>query len=420
MKSLTLLEELKYRGFIAKLSDENEFKKIILCHKITAYCGFDPTSDSLHVGHLLPLLCLRWFQQHGHKIIILIGYATSLIGDPSFKEKERILELPEKMINWSQKLENQIVSFFQANNFPIPIIVNNYNWFKNVNLINFLRDTGKFFSINKMISRKSVQNRINRIEQGISFTEFSYSLLQSYDFLELYKRYNVTLQIGGSDQWGNISAGINLIRRSFHTQVFGLTIPLLIQPNGIKFGKTESDTTVWLNSNKTSPYSFYQFWLNIHDNNILQFLKLFTFLQRSEIQDIQNQHLKIQDIKIILANHITQVVHGKKNLESVQRITKCLFFGKITDLTEKELYQLKNDGISYVDMNFPSSLIESLVYSKLATSRSDANRLIISKSIKINGETQVNKNYQFCILDKLFHKFTLLSKGKKKHVLLCW
>ncbi|MCW5196982.1 tyrosine--tRNA ligase, partial [Buchnera aphidicola] len=241
MVCLNLFDELKFRGFISKISNIDGLEKIINHNVITLYCGFDPTSDSLHIGHLVPLFCLKWFQKYNHNIIVLLGGATGLIGDPSFKNQEREFNISEKVICWNTKIKNQIFYLFQNLGVFSPLIVNNYDWFKKINIISFLRDIGKYFSVNKMINRKSVKNRINRIEQGISFTEFSYNLLQSYDFLKLYKKYHVILQIGGSDQWGNISSGIELIRRVCHEQVFGLTIPLLTQSNGMKFGKTEKN-----------------------------------------------------------------------------------------------------------------------------------------------------------------------------------
>ncbi|CAL4318845.1 tyrosine--tRNA ligase [Buchnera aphidicola] len=419
MNTKNLLDELLFRGFINKVSNFSDLKKNIFNKKIYLYCGFDPTSDSLHIGHLLPLLCLLWFYKYGHKIIIVIGNATSLIGDPSFKIQERDFKIPQEMFLWGQNIKIQIKKFFINNRASYSIILNNYTWFQNVKIIPFLRDIGKFFSINKMINRKSVKNRINRIEQGISFTEFSYNLLQSYDFLYLYKKYKVVLQIGGSDQWGNISSGIHLIKKKFHQEVFGLTIPLLLQDNGMKFGKTEKNNTIWLDSKKTSPYSFYQFWLNIHDDKIFDFLKLFTFLNVKEIDNIQKYYSK-KDAKILLADQITEIVHGSQQLNAAKRITHNLFSGKILDLQKSDLYQLQKDGIYSIILNGLEDFKQVLVNANLSVSRSDAHRLISSHAIKINGKKNTDFNYKFSDVDKLFNKFTILSKGKKKHCLLCW
>ncbi|CAL4318973.1 tyrosine--tRNA ligase [Buchnera aphidicola] len=421
MDTLILLDELKNRGFISKVSDESNLESILLNSDITVYCGFDPTSNSLHVGHLLPLLCLQWFQKYGHKIVILVGYATSLIGDPSFKSQERKLGIPTHMLNWSSQISQQIVDFFEKNNLCSPIIVNNYDWFKKINVIDFLRDIGKFFSINKMISRKSVEMRINRAGQGISFTEFSYNLLQSYDFLQLYKKHQVMLQIGGSDQWGNISSGINLVRRIFHKQVFGLTVPLLTQDNGIKFGKTENNKIIWLDSNRTTPYAFFQFWLNISDTQVYSFLKLFTFLKISEIDQLKRSLENINDAKLLLAELITKMVHGINQVNAVKRITQSLFGGNIMDLTKSDFLQLKKDGIPYFNLNSGINFLKHiLVQSHLCSSISESKRVISGFGIKINGKKVMNPEYLFCKDDQIFSKYTILSKGKKNHLLLCW
>ncbi|QCI25887.1 tyrosine--tRNA ligase [Buchnera aphidicola] len=420
MNTKNLLYELQTRGFIAKVSNIFDLNKNIVNTNISVYCGFDPTADSLHVGHLLPLLCLRWFQKYGHKIVILIGYATSLIGDPSFKNKERHLMLPNLLLKWEKNIIIQINKFFEDNNFNKPIIINNYDWFKKINMIVFLRDIGKLFSVNNMINKKSVKNRINRIDQGISFTEFSYSILQAYDFLQLYKIHQVILQIGGSDQWGNIISGVNLVRKMYHDQVFGLTIPLLTQSNGTKFGKTENNQTIWLSSDRTSPYTFYQFWLNIDDKQVYSFLKLFTFLDLQIIEEIHNTNSRIQDVKVILADYITAMVHGKKKLYAAKRITHNLFCGKIINLRKSDFLQLQQDGIFCINASVSQDLKTILINTNFAVSRSDAHRLIIGSGLKINGRRERNPDYQFTNVDKLFKRFTILSKGKKKHVLLSW
>ncbi|QCI27093.1 tyrosine--tRNA ligase [Buchnera aphidicola] len=420
MNKNNLLDELELRGFISKISNISDLKKNINHSYISVYCGFDPTSNSLHVGHLLPLFCLQWFQHYGHKLFILVGYATSLIGDPSFKKEERLINISNNFLFWTQDIINQIKKFFKQNNLNSPIILNNYDWFKEIKIIPFLRNIGKLFSINTMINKKSVKNRINRIEKGISFTEFSYSLLQAYDFLQLYQKYKVILQIGGSDQWGNIVSGIDLIRKIHHKQVFGLTVPLLIQENGIKFGKTENNKTIWLNSKRTSPYSFYQFWLNINDNQVYKFLKLFTFFSLSKINEIKNSNTNIRNVKLILADYITNIVHGKKKLHAAKRITENLFYGNIFNLKKSDFYQLKQDGMFSIKVSELEDLKQVLVNSKLSLSRSDAHRLILNNAIKINNRKEKNPNYKFLNSDKLFEKFTILSKGKKNHLLLCW
>ncbi|WP_343128267.1 tyrosine--tRNA ligase [Buchnera aphidicola (Takecallis taiwana)] len=419
MSTKNLFYELKSRGFINNISNIVDFTLRLENSNLTVYCGFDPTADSLHIGHLLPLLCLKWFQKYGHKIIVLLGYATSLIGDPSFKEKERTLEIPDQLFKWTQNIINQLKIFFQEKQLEKLIIVNNYDWFKEINIISFLRDTGKLFSVNNMINKASVQNRIHRADQGISFTEFSYSILQAYDFLHLYKTHKVTLQIGGADQWGNIVSGIDLIRKIYRDQVFGFTIPLLISSDGVKFGKTEKNKTIWLNSKRTSPYTFYQFWLNIDDKQVYPLLKLFTFIDLKTIQDMYNSNCNIQEVKLMLANFVTQFVHGKNQLCAVQRITNNLFNGNIEELKKTDFYQLQQDGIYSIPVS-TEDLKQVLVNAKFAASRSDAYRLVTSHAIKVNNRKENNPNYKFNNLDKLFNKFTILTKGKKKHLLLLW
>lgn len=328
MSEFNLINELENRDLISHISNKDNLNKLIQKHSISLYCGFDPTEESLHIGHLLPLITLKRFQIAGHKPIVLIGGATSLIGDPSFKEKERVFHSNYTVNIWTEKIRKQISYFLDFNGLEnSALILNNKSWFNKINILSFLRDIGKYFSINTMINRSAVKQRIQRSDQGISFTEFSYNLLQAYDFFILHKQYQVQLQIGGSDQWGNISSGLNLIHRKSKQEVYGLTVPLLIQSNGIKFGKTELGT-VWLDADKTSPYKFYQFWMNIEDSNVYYFLKIFTFVDILEINDReQKKHINnnIINDKSFLAKNITRFVHGEKQLLAVERITEFLF-----------------------------------------------------------------------------------------------
>ncbi|WP_422667079.1 tyrosine--tRNA ligase [Buchnera aphidicola] len=417
------LNELHNRQLISYITNEEKLNNIINKKCISLYCGFDPTADSLHIGHLILLITLKRFQKNGHRPIIVIGGATSLIGDPSFKNKERICNINHNIDIWIQKIIKQISSFLDFNcGTNSARILNNDSWFKNINLLSFLRDTGKYFSINTMINRDSVKQRITRVDQGISFTEFSYSLLQAYDFLILYQRHKVCLQIGGSDQWGNISSGMHLIHKVLNKTVYGLTVPLLIQSNGIKFGKTESDT-IWLDAKKTSPYKFYQFWMNIDDSSVYYFLKLFTFEKVSKIELLEkenNINNRIIDDKSFLAKNITSLVHGKKNLLAVERITECLFFKNIHSITELDFQQLEQDGIPSIQVSMIKDLQDALILCSFSKSRTQSKNLIQSNSISINTCKNININYVFISSDKLFNKFTLLSKGKKNHCLICW
>jgi len=420
---MNLIKRLRNRGLISHITNEDNLSKLIQNQSIALYCGFDPTDESLHIGHLLPLITLKRFQMSGHTPIVLIGGSTSLIGDPSFKEKERIFNSNYHVNLWSEKISKQISCFLDFNSIQnTALLLNNNIWFNKINILEFLRDVGKYFSINTMINRAAVKQRITRPDQGISFTEFSYNLLQAYDFFILNKKYGVVLQIGGSDQWGNISSGMHLIHRRSKKEVYGLTVPLLIQSNGIKFGKTESGT-IWLDADKTTPYKFYQFWMNIEDANVYDFLKMFTFLKVSEINRREkNKHIhnEIINDKSLLAKEITCLVHGKEKLLAAERITEFLFFKKnIPHIEESDFEQLKKDGIPSIKVDNIKDLQEALVLTSLAESRTQAKNMIISDSISINTQ-KIRKNHIFNNQDKLFGKFTLLSRGKKNHSLLCW
>tara|TARA_Y100000034_G_scaffold118508_1_gene159216 strand:+ start:1868 stop:2752 length:885 start_codon:yes stop_codon:yes gene_type:complete len=284
---MTFIQELQTRGLIAQASDLGQIQQQ-LSQSQTVYCGFDPTAGSLHIGHLVPLIMLKRFQDAGHQALALIGGATGMIGDPSFKAVERSLNTEETVSGWVKDLTTQIEQLLAPHLSKPMTIVNNSDWMRDINVIDFFRDIGKHFSVNNMISRESVKQRLQRPEQGISFTEFSYSLLQSYDFAVLNRNYGCSLQIGGNDQWGNIVSGIDLTRRQNGKQVFGLTLPLITKSDGTKFGKTEGGA-VWLDPEKTSPYMFYQFWLSTEDTDVYNLLRYYTFLSCDEIEKIESQ-----------------------------------------------------------------------------------------------------------------------------------
>lgn len=418
-----IISELKNRGLVHNLTKEIECSKIFLEKKIKVYCGFDPTADSLHLGHLLPLICMKRFQKKGHELVFLIGEATSLIGDPSFKKEARKSNSISSMHSFSKKIEIQISNFFKGNkNFSNLNIINNLTWFKKMNLLDFLSNIGRHFSINSMINKESVKRRIKRIDQGIAFSEFSYSLLQAYDFLKLYQKKGVILQIGGSDQWGNISSGINLVRKVTKKKVFGLTIPLLMRSNGVKFGKTESGT-IWLDSKKTSSYKFYQFWINVSDIDVYDYLRKFTFLKNSEINDFESKknfekYLFLAKKK--LAENVTTLVHGKEKCDSAERITQSIFLNNIEAMTEFDFFQLKQDGIPTVNLDSSDDLQEALVKSGLSSSKGQARNMILSNAIYINYVKERNVKYKFNYKDRIFGKYTLLRRGKKNYCLICW
>jgi tyrosyl-tRNA synthetase len=418
-----LLRDLQDRGLIAQVTDVAALDELLSKGSVTLYCGFDPTADSLHLGHLVPVLLLRRFQQAGHTPIALVGGATGMIGDPSFKATERKLNTPEVIAGWVDKIRAQVAPFlaFEGNNAAI--MANNYDWFGSMGALEFLRDIGKHFSVNAMIKKESVQQRINRDEQGISYTEFSYSLLQGYDFAELNRRHGCVLQIGGSDQWGNITAGADLTRRLNQKQVFGMTLPLVTKADGAKFGKTESGA-IWLDAKKTSPYAFYQFWLNTADADVYQFLRYFTFLSIAKIKAIEaadrNSDRK-PEAQRILAEQATELVHGKAALEAAQRISLSLFSGSVDMLTESDFEQLAQDGVPGVILEkTEAGLIEALVAAGLAKSKTEARTFLQSGSVAVNGAKVDALNRQISDAERRFGRFTLLRRGKKNYALLGW
>ncbi|GAB2903769.1 tyrosine--tRNA ligase [Uliginosibacterium flavum] len=418
-----LLQDLHARGLIAQATDAEALDELLTKGALTLYCGFDPTADSLHIGSLVPLLVLKRFQLAGHKPIALVGGATGMIGDPSFKATERKLNTPDIIAGWVDKIRAQVEPFLSFTGSNGAVMVNNYDWFSGMGALEFLRDVGKHFSINVMIKKESVQQRINREGEGISYTEFSYSLLQGYDFAELNKRHDCVLQIGGSDQWGNIVAGTDLTRRLNHKQVFGLTLPLVAKADGTKFGKTESGT-VWLDAKKTSHYAFYQFWLNTADADVYKFLSYFSFLSVAEIAAIETADKAAEgrpQAQRVLAEQATALVHGSAALEAAQRISASLFSGDLAALTEGDLEQLAQDGVPGVALEKSvSSLIEVLVASELAKSKTEAKTFIQSGSVSINGAKTDALDHAFSEAERLFGRFSLLRRGKKNYAMIRW
>ena len=419
----SLVQDLQDRGLIAQTTDVKALDELLAKESVTLYCGFDPTADSLHLGHLVPVLLLKRFQMAGHKPIALVGGATGMIGDPSFKANERKLNTPDVISGWVDKIRGQVSPFLDFEGPNAAIMANNYDWFGGMGALEFLRDIGKHFSVNAMIKKESVQQRISRDEQGISYTEFSYSLLQGYDFAELNKRYGCQLQIGGSDQWGNITAGIDLTRRLNQNHVHALTLPLVAKADGTKFGKTESGA-IWLDAKKTSPYAFYQFWLNTADADVYKFLHYFTFLSVQEIAAIEAADKSSgtkPEAQRILAENATELVHGKAALEAAQRISASLFSGSLSNLTESDLEQLAQDGMPGVQLEKSvTNLIDALVASGLAKSKSEARTFIQSGSVSINGQKADALEHQFSAEEHLFGRFTLLKRGKKNYGMVSW
>ncbi|MBS1209667.1 MAG: tyrosyl-tRNA synthetase [Proteobacteria bacterium] len=418
-----LVQDLHDRGLIAQTTDAQALDELLAKESVTLYCGFDPTADSLHIGSLVPLLVLKRFQLAGHQPIALVGGATGMIGDPSFKATERKLNTPEVIAGWVDKIRAQVAPFLRFEGPNAAIMANNYDWFSGMGALEFLRDIGKHFSVNAMIKKESVQQRINREGDGISYTEFSYSLLQGYDFAELNRRHNCLLQIGGSDQWGNITAGTDLTRRLNQKQVYGLTLPLVTKSDGSKFGKTESGT-VWLDAKKTSPYAFYQFWLNTADADVYKFLHYFSFLSVAEIAAIEAADKAAAgrpQAQRILAEQATELVHGKAALEAAQRISQSLFSGELGSLTESDLEQLAQDGVPGVALEKSvASLIDALVAGELAKSKTEARSFIQSGSVSINGAKIDALDHAFTEAERLFGRFSLIRRGKKNYAMIRW
>ncbi|CUX97126.1 tyrosine--tRNA ligase [Candidatus Hoaglandella endobia] len=423
MSSDQLIQQLHERGLIAQVTAYKALVNRLAIGKISLYCGFDPTADSLHMGHLVPLLCLKRFQLAGHRPVVLIGGATGLIGDPSFKSTERKLNSADIVQDWMEKIKRQVSLFLDFNcGDNSAIITNNYDWFSTMDVLTFLCNIGKRFSVKQMINKEAVRQRFNRNDSGISFTEFAYNLLQGYDFAYLNKKYGVILQIGGSDQWGNITSGIDLTRRLSQNTVFGMTVPLITKADGIKFGKTEGNA-VWLDPSKTSPYKFYQFWLNTTDSDVYRFLKLFTFFRLESIDELEQddrKNYKKPRAQYLLAEEITRIVHGEPGLTAAKRITSCLFTGALDDLTEADFAQLEQDGIPTVALEPGANLKQALVAAELVPSLRQAHTMITSNAIAVNGKKQASTEYIFNDADKLYRRYTLLRRGKKNYCLISW
>ena len=415
--NIDIISDLEQRELISQLAGGDELRKHLSNGSRTVYCGFDPTAESLHVGSVVPLLVLKRFQQAGHKPIALVGGATGLIGDPSFKDDERQLNSTEVVEEWVERLKPQLSQFLDFDcGENSAVVANNLDWTQECDVLRFLRDVGKHFSVNAMIQKESVKQRIDREGEGISFTEFSYMLLQSYDFAELNNRYNCTVQIGGSDQWGNITGGIDLTRRMNQNQVYGVTTSLVTKADGTKFGKTESGT-VWISSHMTSPYALYQFWLNVADADVYKYLKFFTFLSLTEIDEIEQSDKAAKakpEAQGILAREVTELLHGKDGLNAAVRISEALFSGNISSLTTSDLAQLELDGLPCTEIQGGSKgIIEVLVDTELAKSNKMAREFIRNNAVNVNGQVVDSVDFELSSSNALEGKFFVLKRGKK-------
>ena len=416
---MNIFEELKERGLVFQTTDEEALVKALTEGQVSYYTGYDPTADSLHLGHLVAILTSRRLQLAGHKPYALVGGATGLIGDPSFKDAERSLQTKETVDGWVTKIQNQLSRFLDFKNGDNKaVMVNNYDWFGNISFIDFLRDVGKYFTVNAMMSKESVKKRI---ETGISYTEFAYQIMQGYDFYELNDKYNVTLQIGGSDHWGNMTAGTELLRRKADKTGHVMTVPLITDSTGKKFGKSEGNA-VWLDAEKTSPYEMYQFWLNVMDDDAVRFLKIFTFLSLEEIAEIEEEFNTARHERLaqkILAREVVTLVHGEAAYKQALKITEQLFAGNIKSLSAKELKQGLNNVPNYsVQADNNRNIVEILVAAKISPSKRQAREDVQNGAIYINGERIQDLDYTLSDDDKIDNELTVIRRGKKKYFVL--
>lgn len=414
---MNIIDELEWRGAINQTTDREGLEELTKNKAISLYCGTDPTGDSLHIGHLIPFMILKRFQLAGHHPVIIIGGGTGAIGDPSGRKTERTLQTESQLEHNKKALTDQMIKLFGTDNFTI---VDNYSWLKDFTMLGFLRDYGKLFNVNTMLNKEVVASRL---ETGISFTEFTYQILQAVDFLHLYRNNDVQLEIGGSDQWGNITAGIDLIHKveGPEAKVYGLTIPLMLKADGTKFGKTAGGA-IWLDPKKTSPYEFYQFWINQDDRDVVKYLKYFTFLSKEEIEDLEekvkNEPWK-REAQRRLAEEVTKFVHGEDGLAEAQRITKALFSGDVANLTTAEIEEGFKNVPSAEATNEKKNIILWLVDdTNIEPSRRQARQDVENGALYINGEKVTDVDAEIDPSSNFDGKFVIVRRGKKHYYLV--
>jgi tyrosyl-tRNA synthetase len=418
---MNLLQDLEYRGLIYQLTDRDGLAKRLEFGPITLYIGFDPTADSLHIGNLLQILLLRRFQLQGHHPIAVVGGGTGLIGDPSGKQSERSLNPADVVVGWTKKIRHQLEQYLDFDSSVNPArIVNNYDWLGQLDLIPFLRDIGKHFPINMMIAKDSVKSRL---ELGISYTEFSYMVLQAYDFLHLFQEFGCELQAGGSDQWGNITAGADLIRRMTGNNAFGMTLPLITNSDGSKLGKTESGT-IWIDADRTSAYQFYQFWINADDQDVLPLLKYFTFLKPGELTELAKTVAEKPWERVAqrtLAGEVTALVHGAEAAARAERISQALFYGEVADLDAAEIEQGLNDVPTH-DLHGDQEvkLVDLLAEAKIAPSKRRAREDVQNGAITVNDIRHTDPDITLSPSDRIGGKYLVIKRGKNKYFLVKW
>ncbi|MCM3317020.1 tyrosine--tRNA ligase [Rummeliibacillus stabekisii] len=412
-----LLEDLQWRGLLYQQTDEEGMEKLLTEESVSLYVGVDPTADSMHIGHIVPMLTLRRFQQAGHRPILVVGGATGMIGDPSGRQSERSLLTAEQIDNnvaGIKKQLEQIFDFSEGENGAK--LVNNYEWVGKLSTIEFLRDYGKLININYMLSKDTIASRL---ESGLSFTEFTYTLIQGLDFNHLYDHYNVKIQVGGSDQWGNITTGLEVIRKTHdeEAKAFGFTIPLVTKSDGTKFGKTAGGA-IWLDPEKTSPYEFYQFWLNTADADVIKYLKIFTFLSREDIESLAEKvesepHLR--EAQKTLAAEMTKLIHGEAGLDQALRITAALFSGDLKSLSADEM-KVAFSGVPSVELQKEEkNIVDLLVEANISSSKRQAREDVTNGAISINGEKVKDLDYVVDAKDRMEDAFAIIRRGKKKY-----
>lgn len=412
-----LIEDLKWRGLLYQQTDAEGMEKLLNEEKVSLYVGVDPTADSMHIGHIVPMLTLRRFQKAGHRPILLVGGATGMIGDPSGRSTERNLLTTEQIDHNVAGIKKQLERIFDFSGDENGAqLVNNYGWVGKLSAIEFLRDYGKLININYMLNKDTISSRL---ETGLSFTEFTYTIIQGIDFNHLYDHYGVRIQVGGSDQWGNITTGLEVIRKTHDedAKAYGITIPLVTKSDGTKFGKTAGGA-IWLDPEKTSPYEFYQFWLNTADADVVKYLKIFTFLTREEIEGLAQKvetepHLR--EAQKTLASEMTKLIHGEEELEQALRITAALFSGDLKSLSAEEM-KVAFSGVPSVELKKEDkNIVELLVEAKISSSKRQAREDVTNGAISVNGEKVKDLDYVIDAKDRMEDSFAIIRRGKKKY-----
>ncbi|AUD65681.1 tyrosine--tRNA ligase [Tenericutes bacterium MZ-XQ] len=411
---MNLYDDLKWRGLIKDVSNEEEARRLLNEESVKFYCGFDPTGESLTVGHMVQIVRMLLLEKYGHTPIVLIGGATGLIGDPRQTSERKLLTLEESLKN-ADKIKNQLSLFLNPEK---AIFVNNYDWIKNIDMISFLRDYGKHFSINYMLAKDTVQKRL---DVGISYTEFSYMLIQAIDFLHLYRTHDCKIQFGGSDQWGNITTGLELIRKleGDESKAVGLSSPLLLKADGSKFGKSESGA-LWLDKELTSPYEIYQYFVNASDQDVINYLKTLTLLSKEVIEDLEEKLQKqpeLREAQKKLAEEVTELMHGKQALSEALRVTNALFSGDFNDLNENE-FKMIEKTLDVAHLSSGTELVDALVETKLASSKREARQFITSNAVSINGEKIDDLAYTLSQEQTYHNRYVMMRRGKKKYALV--